>query len=709
MVSITFSETPLNFNAADDLDVVGGSLSSGSFDGSGLIWNATFTADDDFSGTGSVTLEANSYTDASGNLGSGDSDSVSIDTTNPTASVDITQSSLTDNNNTSVVKITFSEAPVGFNPANDLDVVGGSLSSGAFDGTGLVWTATFTANDGFTGTGSVTLEDNSYKNASLNRGMGSSDSVSIDTAEPVVTVDSLTTGDPSPALSGTIDDPEASISVRVNTQFRTAVNHGDGTWSLADNSLNPLSVNSYDVYVSASDQVGNIGVDNTTNELRITVPAPVVTVNSLITNDSSPALSGTVNDAQTLVAIKVSGQTIFATNLGDGTWSLADNALLPLAEGIYDVEVRGTNIEGVERQDTTTNELVVDTTAPTIGVDEKKTQDATPSLSGTINDPTATITVTVNGNTLAATNNGNGTWQVEDNRLPALASGTYDIVATATDSASNIGNDNTINELTVDPNPNTNLFDTLSPTLTNGTTTAIIADTGKQASDTQTASSDSSTPQNEASGEGEVLDESIESITTSPQVLIGAPKNTTTNPLQSNAVNQTVELSASVESRVTRSIFTLSEAFDSEDFYQPVERTELRTLNSLPKQFDGTTIDALSRIQAIDSALLSQQGALWSQLDTQRDHMESQINGDLIIVGAAGAAASGFTVGFIAWAFRAGFLASGLLAQLPAWKAMDPTLIMQGFEGFTATSGEDQNNETLEEMMDRQGQTFQTN
>ena len=89
--------------------------------------------------------------------------------------------------------------------------------------------------------------------------------------------------------------------------------------------------------------------------------------------------------------------------------------------------------------------------------------------------------------------------------------------------------------------------------------------------------------------------------------------------------------------------------------------------------------------------------------------MESQINGDLIIVGAAGAAASGFTVGFIAWAFRAGFLASGLLAQLPAWKAMDPTLIMQGFEGFSSTTGDDQNKETLEEMMDRQGQTFQTN
>ena len=179
--------------------------------------------------------------------------------------------------------------------------------------------------------------------------------------------------------------------------------------------------------------------------------------------------------------------------------------------------------------------------------------------------------------------------------------------------------------------------------------------------------------------------------------------------MQTSSIDQYAELLGLGESRVTKSIFTLSEAFESKEIHQAAERSESRIRSSIPKQFDGTTTGTLSRIQAIDSALIAQHGALWSQLDTQRDHMESQIHGDLIIVGAAGAAASGFTVGFIAWAFRAGFLASGLLAQLPAWKAMDPTLIMQGFEGFTGTSSDDQDTETLEQMMDRQGQAFKTN
>ena len=179
--------------------------------------------------------------------------------------------------------------------------------------------------------------------------------------------------------------------------------------------------------------------------------------------------------------------------------------------------------------------------------------------------------------------------------------------------------------------------------------------------------------------------------------------------MQAASVGTAGELPGLGENGITRSIFTLSEAFESEDIYQTTARAESRIRSSVAKSFDGTTPATLSTIHAIDSALIAEHGALWSQLDTQREHMESQIHGDLIIVGAAGAAASGFTVGFIAWAFRAGFLASGLLAQLPAWKAMDPTLIMQGFEGFTGAGSDDPDSETLEEMMDRQGQAFDTN
>ncbi len=59
---------------------------------------------------------------------------------------------------------TFSEVPTGFSEA-DLDVVGGTVTGLACDGGSLVWTAQFTATDGFTGTGSVTVVSDSYTDA----------------------------------------------------------------------------------------------------------------------------------------------------------------------------------------------------------------------------------------------------------------------------------------------------------------------------------------------------------------------------------------------------------------------------------------------------------------------------------------------------------------------------------------------------------------
>lgn len=109
----------------------------------------------------------------------------------------------------------------------------------------------------------------------------------------------------------------------------------------------------------------------------------------------------------------------------------------------------------------------------------------------------------------------------------------------------------------------------------------------------------------------------------------------------------------------------------------------MRMRNSL----DGT-------LSQIDVAIMSHAGAMWDQMDEHRQLIDSHIQGDVIVVGAAGAAASTFTVGYVAWAVRSGFILSGLLAQMPAWQSIDPLMIMQGLSG----TGK---GETLEQMMDR--------
>ncbi len=48
-----------------------------------------------------------------------------------------------------------------------------------------------------------------------------------------------------------------------------------------------------------------------------------------------------------------------------------------------------------------------------------RTNDSTPALTGTVNDPTATVVVNVDGVDYPAVNNGDGTWTLADNTLPA--------------------------------------------------------------------------------------------------------------------------------------------------------------------------------------------------------------------------------------------------------------------------------------------------
>ncbi|NUF85942.1 Ig-like domain-containing protein, partial [Acinetobacter seifertii] len=95
-----------------------------------------------------------------------------------------------------------------------------------------------------------------------------------------------------------------------------------------------------------------------------------------------------------------------------------------------------------------TGVVSADITAPVVALDDVLTNDNTPVLTGTVNDPTATVVVTVDGVNYTATNNGNGTWTLADNTLPALTDGPHTVTVTATDPAGNVGTDTAV--LTID-------------------------------------------------------------------------------------------------------------------------------------------------------------------------------------------------------------------------------------------------------------------
>ena len=271
-----------------------------------------------------------------------------------------------------------------------------------------------------------------------------------DVTDPVVTVNALTTADNTPTLTGTVvdEDDAAAIVVTVNGVAYDATNNGDGTWSVAVTT--PLAVAVYDVGVTATDAEGNVGTDATTNELTITALSSV-TIDPLVTNDTTPELTGTVSGTVDTITVTVDGIDYSATDNGDTTWTLDDDTIAPaLSDGTYDVTVTVSDGLGGEFTDGTVDELVIETVAPEVTVDDVETVDNQPELTGTVDDPDATITLTVNGEDYDPVNRGDGTWWLSKYRIsPSLDVGTYDVSVTATDEAGNVGTDETTDELTV--------------------------------------------------------------------------------------------------------------------------------------------------------------------------------------------------------------------------------------------------------------------
>ncbi len=270
--------------------------------------------------------------------------------------------------------------------------------------------------------------------------------LNIDTALPTVTVDTLATNIPSPQLTGTVDDNAATISVNVNGGDYAAVNNGDGTWMLASGQIASLPDGAYDVTVTATDSFNNVGTDATTDELTIDATPPAVTVDSLDTNNTSPPLTGTVDDDGATISVNVNGADYAAVNNADGTWMLDGGQIAALAEGTYDVTVTATDALGNAGTDATTKELVVDLTAPSASGQMAVTADSSPALSGSVDDPTATISITVGAATYDAVNNGDSTWSLDEGAITPLPDGLYKVLITATDPA---GNQSTSNEYLV--------------------------------------------------------------------------------------------------------------------------------------------------------------------------------------------------------------------------------------------------------------------
>ena len=328
-VNFTFSEAPVDFTAGDIIATHGTISNFTMVDAT--HYTATFTATDDFSGNGSVTVGAGSYTDAAGNSGGAGSDSVAIDTANPTLTVDIVATSLSDGTPSSTVNFTFSEAPVDFT-AGDIIATHGTISNFTMvDATH--YTATFTATDDFSGNGSVTVGAGSYTDAAGNSGGAGSDSVAIDTANPTLTVDivatSLSDGTPSSTVNFTFSEAPVDFTAgdiiathgTISNFTMVDATHYTATFTATDDFSGNGSVTvGAGSYTDAAGNSGGAGSDS----VAIDTANPTLTVDIVATSLSDGTPSSTVNFTFSEAPVDFTAGDIIATHGTISNFTMVD-------------------------------------------------------------------------------------------------------------------------------------------------------------------------------------------------------------------------------------------------------------------------------------------------------------------------------------------------------------------------------------------------
>jgi hypothetical protein len=285
-------------------------------------------------------------------------------------------------------------------------------------------------------------------------------------AAPAVNTISLDTGtagdeitsDNTLVFSGTAE-ANSTVTVYVNAvPVGSTVADGAGNWSF-DYSGTALADGNYNVTATATDAAGNFSVLSGALPVTVDTTAPAVpTVNGMVTNDTTPTITGTLGaplGGGEVFTVTVNGVTY--TN-GDGNlavagtnWTLTippGNAIV--VDGTYPVVATVTDTAGNATADASTNELVIDTAAPAqpgapdlaAGSDtgasttDDLTNDTTPTLGGTA-EPGSTVTITssVDGVLGSVVADGAGNWTFTPGA--GLTPGAHAITVTATDAAGN--------------------------------------------------------------------------------------------------------------------------------------------------------------------------------------------------------------------------------------------------------------------------------
>ncbi|MDH0476485.1 Ig-like domain-containing protein [Aeromonas caviae] len=345
-VTFTFSEKVTGFELGD-LTVVGGTVTGLTTSDGGKTWTATFTPDAHFTGTASVTVKENSYTDLAGNKGTGGSDSAAIDTEATGApTVVITE----DVNNDGTISNTEISGKVDVAVSLPGDAKAGDTLKVSGQADRLLTDADITAGkvgyefdrpaDGVTLTVTATIVD-----AAGNVSLPGSDSATMGdttaTGAPTVVITEDVNNDgtiSNTEISGKVDvavslpgDAKAGDTLKVSGQADRLLTDADITAGKVGYEFDrPADGVTLTVTATIVDAAGNVslpGSDSATMGDTTATGAPTVVITEDVNNDgtiSNTEISGKVDVAVSLPGDAKAGDTLKVSGQADRLLTDAD-------------------------------------------------------------------------------------------------------------------------------------------------------------------------------------------------------------------------------------------------------------------------------------------------------------------------------------------------------------------------------------------------
>jgi hypothetical protein len=331
----------------------------------GDTWSTSFDLSTVTDGTNHIDIGAQ-QTDGAGNTGSAPFVMISKDTVRPNVLIQNVPGFV--NANEFIVTFAFDEAVTGFD-SSDISVTNGVVNLASFN---AVDAQTYTVGVSADGVGDVTLDVSSAVAQDLlgNTNNAATQVVAVfDITAPVVSITVPVTvnaaNDDSYMVAGNCDTGDGDVTVIIvdATPSTQDVTCTAGSWTatfdvvaIADGS------NAISISASQTDAAGNTGNANAQADKDVLISVP--TVNLLVTNSSTPVISGTADDG-TSNEVVIAGATYTVTATAGDVWSLDTAAAIPdsgtfsLINGNNEVVVTSTDSAGNSDVDISSNEVTL--------------------------------------------------------------------------------------------------------------------------------------------------------------------------------------------------------------------------------------------------------------------------------------------------------------------------------------------------------------